>query len=324
VKFLVAGLGSMGRRRIRCLKALGHSDIVGFDIRGDRREEASRLYNIKTVKSISDAEIGNVDAVVLSVPPHMHVDYMKIAVDERKPAFIEASVVLDGLDEINDRAKQTSVFLAPSCTLRFHPVVKEITEINKSGKYGKFTNFSYHSGQYLPDWHPWEDVQDYYVSRKDTGGGREIVPFELTWIVDTIGWPTDIRGFYGPTMDVGAEIDDSYAIALKFEKGYGTLLVDVVARHATRRLILNMEYGQIVWNWDDGYCSLFDARNRRWIVYHQPESQGAEGYNKNIIESMYIEELDSFINKVKGISEYPHSLDDDIKVLKLLYRVEKE
>ena len=34
MKFLIVGLGSMGKRRIRCLKALGfESHITGFDKR---------------------------------------------------------------------------------------------------------------------------------------------------------------------------------------------------------------------------------------------------------------------------------------------------
>jgi threonine dehydrogenase-like Zn-dependent dehydrogenase len=42
--FLVVGLGSMGKRRIRNLKSLGYNDIVGFDKRADRRQEAKKLY----------------------------------------------------------------------------------------------------------------------------------------------------------------------------------------------------------------------------------------------------------------------------------------
>ena len=42
MKFLQIGLGSMGKRRIRCLQALGETGIVAFDPREDRREEAER------------------------------------------------------------------------------------------------------------------------------------------------------------------------------------------------------------------------------------------------------------------------------------------
>ena len=50
----------------------------------------------------------------------------------------------------------------------------------------------------------------------------------------------------------------------------------------------------------------------------------AKGYNKNIIEDMYIEEIKTFIDSVKNKGKFPNSLDEDIKVLKLLETIEKQ
>ena len=41
MKFLIIGLGSMGQRRIRCLRSLGYEDIVGCDLREEAREKAT-------------------------------------------------------------------------------------------------------------------------------------------------------------------------------------------------------------------------------------------------------------------------------------------
>ena len=46
MRFLVIGLGSMGKRRIRCLKYLGEKDIIGFDVRQERCDEATSRYGI--------------------------------------------------------------------------------------------------------------------------------------------------------------------------------------------------------------------------------------------------------------------------------------
>ncbi|MBK7627803.1 MAG: Gfo/Idh/MocA family oxidoreductase [Bacteroidales bacterium] len=156
MNFLVIGLGSMGKRRVRCLQSLGYSDIVGFDNREDRRKEAQVKYNIKIIDSINGIFFSDFDAFIISTPPDQHTPYLKMAIDHSKPAFIEASVLLEEVKEINLYNKNNT-FLAPSCTLRFHPMIKDITKIVKEGKYGKVTNFSYHSGQYLPDWHPWKN-----------------------------------------------------------------------------------------------------------------------------------------------------------------------
>lgn len=322
MKFLIVGLGSMGKRRIRCLKKLGYEDIVCFDLREDRRKETEEKYDIRTIDDIKSLNFGEISAIIISTPPDKHNEYMGLAIKEKKPAFVEASVILEGLEGLNNLAKKKRVFIAPSCTMKFHPVIKDIKNVIESKKYGKVTNFSYHSGQYLLDWHPWESVKDFYVSEKETGAAREIVPFELTWIVDILGFPKNIIGFYGKTMDVGADINDTYVILLNFNETYGNLTVDVTSRCATRSLILNMESGQIVWRWDENVVKLYDALNQRWIYYHYPQGQTVKGYNRNIIEDMYVDELKSFVNAVKGKEKFPNSLDEDIKVLKLLQKVE--
>ena len=174
---LVIGLGSMGKRRIRNLLALNITNISGFDLRNDRREEASRLYGIKIFDSFQKATEIKSNAWIISTSPDMHHGYMKEAITHEVPSFIEASVVDTDFSSIIPDAERNKIFLAPSCTLYFHPAIKTIREIIKSRKLGRITNILYHSGQYLPDWHSYENVSDFYVSKKSTGGAREIVPF---------------------------------------------------------------------------------------------------------------------------------------------------
>jgi predicted dehydrogenase len=323
MNFLIIGLGSMGKRRVRCLKNLGYSDILGFDLNIDKIKDSEELSDINVVKNIDDINFREIDAIIVSTPPDKHDEYLELAIKNKKPVFVEASVILGNLSDLNKFAKDNNVLVAPSCTLKFHPSIENIKKIVSSGKFGKLTNFSYHSGQYLKDWHPWEDVKNYYVSKKETGGCREIVPFELTWLIDLFGFPKEIKGFNGHTMDVGADIDDTYVISLDFGNCYGNLTVDVVSRYATRSLILNMEYGQILWRWEDKVVKLYDTQKDKWIYYDQPKGISMEGYNDNIIEDMYVEEIKCFIDAINEKSIFPNSLDDDIQVLKLVYEVEK-
>lgn len=56
MRFLVIGLGSMGKRRIRLLNKYNDSyEIFGIDNNGERREEVKSEYGIEVFKSISDA-----------------------------------------------------------------------------------------------------------------------------------------------------------------------------------------------------------------------------------------------------------------------------
>jgi predicted dehydrogenase len=320
-KFLVVGLGSMGKRRIRNLISLGYKNIIGYDIREDRKNESAETETVDTLQGFNFADVS---AMFVSVPPDEHIHYVKMAYENNVHCFIEASVVDDGLSDLADKIEKTDLKFYASCTMRFHPAVKKIKELVTSGKIGALSNFSYHSGQYLPDWHPWEDIRDFYVSKRSTGGCREIVPFELSWINDVFGKVRSLSGINGKTINLGVDIDDVYGIVFQYETGViGTLIVDVVSRTAIRQLVINGDKGQLCWNWNDDNIKLYSADSGQWEVYEIVKGQSADGYNKNIAEDMYIEEVRVFLESVFKNQPVCNSLRDDLYTLGCLYAAEK-
>ena len=75
MKFLIVGLGSMGKRRIRNLQYLKAGKIIGFDTREDRAKDAEEKYNIQAFTDFEEAMGQNPDAVIISTPPDLHVKY---------------------------------------------------------------------------------------------------------------------------------------------------------------------------------------------------------------------------------------------------------
>jgi len=324
MKFLIIGLGSMGKRRIRNLQYLNAGEVIGFDFSREKRDEAGEKYGIKTFENLNDALAQNPDTLIISTPPDKHNEYIKLAIEKKIPAFVEASVLIEGLEELDALSRENKVFIAPSCTFRFHPAIAKIKEIVKGGEYGKVTNFVYYLGQYLPDWHPNESIKNFYVGKKETSGAREMVSFELTWITDILGLPENITGFFGKTLDMGVDIDDTYAFAMDFGDKFGSMLIDVVSRYATRSLTLNLEKAQIFWRWDEDCVKVYEADKKNWISIPYKKLSAALGYNENITEEMYIEEMKTFADAVSGRSVFPNTLEDDIKVLRLLNRIEQK
>ena len=326
MKAIVFGLGSMGKRRIRCLRHLGIAEIVGVDLREDRRAEVQERYNITTFAAFQNAILDFVpDIAIISVPPKVHVEAMRSCIERGIPFFVEASVVDEGLDEIIELVRKNGIVAAPSTTLYFHPAIQEVFKIVRSGVLGDISNVMLHSGQYLPDWHAYESVGDYYVSDPATGGAREIVPFEMTWVTDLFGFPRRVAGNYRKTIEIdGAPlIDDTYNCILDYGSFLATLTVDVVSRHATRRLLINGKRGQLVWSWDQNSIRVFDGDSGNWSETPY-KMEGAEaGYNENIGENMYIDEIRAFLKTVAGEEKFPNSLEKDHKVLKLLYAIER-
>ncbi|QWV95971.1 Gfo/Idh/MocA family oxidoreductase [Geomonas nitrogeniifigens] len=326
MKFLIVGLGSMGKRRIRCLKALGHGNVAGYDPRPDRREEAVAKYGVAVYGDFDQALCSFAPtALIISVPPDLHHHYMEIALERGIHFFVEASVVDTRMDLIKQKAAQSATVAAPSATLLYHPAIRLIGDLVRSGKLGRISNVMHHSGQYLPDWHTYEPVSAYYVSNPATGGGREIVPFELAWLTSIFGFPKRVCGNFRKTIQIeGAEgIDDTYNMLLDYGEFLATVTVDVVSRHATRRLLVNGELAQLVWDWDEACVRVFDPKKGDWETLPYSMGEAAPGYNANIGENMYIDEIQNFIDAMNGVRPFANTLETDHTVLKLLYAVEK-
>lgn len=326
VPTLVIGLGSMGKRRIRNMQALGFTKIYGFDKRDDRAKEANSLYKIPTFTNFEEAlKQSSAKAFVISLPPDLHHMYMKKAIELSTPFFVEASVVDTDMEAIIADAKQKNVFAAPSSTMYFHPAIQKIFQLVQSNYLGSISNILYHMGNYLPDWHTYEKVSDFYVSKKETGGAREIVPFELTWITKLFGFPKQVVSTVKKTIpiDGAPDIDDTYNSILDYGQFTIMLTVDVVTRSAVRRLLINGSLRQLEWDWNANAVKVFHHDKQEWEVFTYETIAAAGGYNKNITEQMYIDEMKAFFTGINNPSCYVNTLQDDHAVLKLLYLMER-
>lgn len=258
---LVIGLGSMGKRRIRCLQALGYTNITGYDWRQDR-----------CLKSNVPASIGRLledpSHVLICTTPDTHNEYA----DDYKgiPCFIE-----EGTEEVPGGT--------PSDTMAFHPGIMDLKA--KLPQIGNVLNVTYHCGQYLPDWHPYENVEDFYVRYT---GAVEMVAFELMWFTKIFGFPDGVistKREPGETEIDGLKASDTVAAILMYDKGLvANLMIDVVARKPIRQLVVNGSKGQLVYDLNEG-----------------------------ISEQIYVDETKAFMD-----GKYPNTVEHTNKVIELM------
>jgi predicted dehydrogenase len=326
MRFLVVGLGSMGKRRVRNLHTLGYANVAGFDPRADRRAEAATRSGIPTFGEFESAlESFKPDVLIISTPPQYHMTYAWAGFERRVACFVEASVVdAERALELHRRSVETSVVIAPSCTMRYYPGPRKVKELVRGGLIGKPLNINYQIGQYLPDWHPWERIEDYYVSNPETGACREIVPFELTWLNDIFGVAEPLACVRAKLTDMNASIDDVYHCLLTYpENVLANVTVEVISRpKATRELRVLGSEGEVVFSGEERCVRYANTSTRDWVRFEF----GAGTVEKSYInpEEPYIAELTDFIGAVsKGDrSLYPNTLLDDYRILQTLYRLE--
>lgn len=326
VKILIVGLGSMGKRRVRNLQALGFKDLAGFDLRADRVEEATGRYGIRGYREFPQAlEEFAPQALVISTGPAEHMEYAWTAFQHQIPCFIEASVVhADRILALHHAAQEKGIVMAPSCTMRYFPGPRKVKELLTAGAIGKALYFNYQTGQYLPDWHPWEKVEDFYVSRRETGGCREIVPFELAWLNDVFGEPEPLALVKDQLGDIDADIDDVYHCLLRFPGGViGNMTVDVLSRPtSTRELRIIGSAGQIVMSADSKEVRHNRLGAEEWMRY--PIGEGTVEANYINPEEPYIAEMSDFVAAVREARQdrFPNTLLDDYKILITLQALE--
>jgi predicted dehydrogenase len=321
IKFLIVGLGSMGKRRIRCLQRLGLGDITGFDPRADRRDEARATYGIAVADDWDAAKAAPAEAWIIATPPDSHIAYGLQAIERGAAFFAEASVTDDRVGELIARLDASGLVGAPSCTMRYYPGPRRIKELINRHHIGRPLTFTYHCGQYLPDWHPWESYKDFYVSRRQTGACREIVPFELSWLTELFGPVASVSCMKGRLGDLDADIDDVYQLLLRFEANLiGHMLIDVLARPAVRLFRLVGTEGTIEWDQSLHQIRDYRAASGSWHMEPLIAKNVAPGYLHS--DDPYVDEIADFVAAVRGKRPWAYSFADDERNLSLLRRAE--
>lgn len=332
MNILVIGLGSMGKRRIRLLKQYIENEVdaaeewklIGVDSNESRCAESTELYGMDTYTSIKVAlDIEQVDCAVISTSPHTHAGIIKECLENKLHVFTEINLLADGYEENIALAQKENKVLFLSSTFMYR---KEMEFIKKAVQEKVFSGlYRYHIGQYLPDWHPWENYKNFFVGRKDTNGCREIFAIELPWLVDTFGEIKAVHSIHKKLSDLEIDYDDSYQVLIEHVSGVmGNLSVDIVTPKAGRELEIWAEGFHIGWKGTPDTLTRFNDETKSTeniSLYDQVEHK--EGYNQFVVENAYYDEVVNFIHSVEGKEMPKHTFEKDGKILAWIDEIEK-
>ena len=322
----VIGLGSMGKRRIRLIKSnFPDVDIIGIDNSEERCKEVEDLFNIKTLSNSDEFfEDNDCEAVFISTPPLTHSKIINDALNNNLSVFTEINLVKDMYDENIDLADENNLTLFLSSTQLYR---KEINYIaSKISNFNKNTNYIYHIGNYLPDWHPWESYKNFFVGNKKTNGCREILTIELPWIVNTFGEIKQVHVSKNKITDLEVDYPDSFFVNVIHKNGSnGVLIIDLVSRHAVRNLEIINEDGYIQWDGTpEGLKEWNSNSNELDEINLYDEISNQEDYNQTIIENAYLEEIKDFFNTLDSNQRHGlYSFEKDKYILDVIDIIEE-
>lgn len=323
---IVIGLGSMGKRRIRLLREL-YNDvrICGVDAQAARRAECEEKFGVKTYENLDACFKGfSGEAAFICTPPLSHAPIIRDCLLHGMHIFSEINLVANQYDENIALAKEKGWVLFLSSTPLYREEIKHVSRRVKETE-GR-VNYSFHVGQYLPDWHPWDVLQDFFVSKKETNGCRELFAIELPWIVQTFGRVKHIKVMRHKATSLPIQYDDSYFVLLEHETGHhGVLIVDVASREPVRHLEVFGENLFLTW---DGTPDSLKERNlkRRTMetmsLYSANEVRRETEYSQNIIENAYAAEVQNFVGVITGTEQAKYTFEADKEVLRLIDQIE--
>lgn len=183
---LIFGAGSIGERHVFILQKLGYTNIWIYR----QRNFPLRNIDVKTIHVFYDLkqtdEIKPKSAVICT-PTFQHLEHALFCLNQRIHVLIEKPLLqnLVGYDNLYNAVRKNNICVQVAYMLRYHVFFQSVKSFIENRKLGNLISMQTYWGEYLPDWHPWENYQQSYASRKELGGGAALT---LSHDVDLVNW----------------------------------------------------------------------------------------------------------------------------------------
>jgi predicted dehydrogenase len=324
MKFLIAGLGSIGRRHFRNLIALGESDIVLLRTRKATMPD-DELAGYPTETNIDEAlKNHKPNAVIIANPTSLHLDVAIPAAKAGCHILLEKPVSnsLERLDVLQNAAQKSGSRILVGFQFRYHPTLNKARELIQAGALGRVLTIHAHWGEYLPQWHPWENYRQSYAARADLGGGTILtLTHPLDYLRYLIGEVESLWSFNGHISPLEVDVEDAAEIGLRFKDGaIGGIHLNYFQRPPVHRLEIAGTEGTLRWDNADGvlhfhntqmpFGSYSDAPPAPMIETFSPPG----GFERN---QLFIAQTRHFIEIVRGQAEPVCNLNDGIQALRM-------
>lgn len=324
MKFLIAGLGSIGRRHFRNLIALGEKDIVLLRTRkATLPDDELAGYPVET--DIHEAlKKHKPDAVIVANPTALHLDIAIPAAEAGCHILIEKPVSnsLDRLDVLQKAAQKGGSKMLVGFQFRYHPTLNQAHELIQQDALGKVLTVHAHWGEYLPNWHPWEDYRASYAARDDLGGGVALTlthPLDyLRWLIGEVDGVWSFNGHISP-LEIG--VADAAEIGLKFIGGaIGAVHINYFQRPPVHRLEIVGTAGTLQWDNADGTLIHYQMPDEFGSISSQPgpalvtQYPLPDGFDRN---QLFVAQTRHFLDIVRGAVDPVCPLGDGIRALEL-------
>ncbi len=312
MKILFIGLGSIGQRHLRNLRRiLGEStDILAYRtlrqvptldeqrnvVEGKKIKD---LYHIREFDDLDQALNEQPDIAFITNPSSMHVEIALKVAKAGCHLFIEKPLgsSIDGIEELINIVEQKKLVALVAYQLRFHPGLKQISKWLKEGRIGKLAWANLVHGDFLPNFHPYEDYRIGYAARKELGGGVILTQIhEFDYALWLFGKPRRIFAMGGKVSDLEIDVEDSASITMDCIVDSISipvhLCLDYLQSPPHRTCNIVGDKGRIFWDFHGSKKAILEDR-----MTGKSEELDFQNFE---IQQLFIDELQHFLDAILG------------------------
>jgi predicted dehydrogenase len=297
---LVIGAGSIGERHIRNLWQQGFHNIIVYR----QRNAAFRdIADAKvTVITEWDALLAlDIFAAIICTPTSQHLPQVYSCLQNGWHVLVEKplSHLLFNTESFLSLIKEKNTLLQVGYMLRYHPLLQKVKELINTETYGKLINTQTYWGEYLPNWHPWEDYKDSYAAKVELGGGPALT---LSHDIDIANWLSgaDIKLVqslknYASSLEV--ETESLFDLNIAYEnKSTAHVHANFCQRAAQRWYKIILDEAVIDIDYYASTLTINDGKNIKKEVI--------EGFDRN---SLFIAQQEDFFDRINVNEHYEFS-----------------
>ena len=309
---LIFGAGSVGKRHARNLAALG-CRISCMDVREDRCQELAQEVEAACFTDESESLAASpYDGVVIGSPPHVHVRQSVAALERGLPVLLEKPVAPDltGARRLAAAVGTASVPLLMGYTWRWWPPLRKVRALLGEGVIGTIRHVQFHMSAHLADWHPWERYQDFFMARRELGGGALLD--ESHWIdlmLWLFGMPAQVSGRIEKISDLEIDSDDNVDLLFAYDDGPRVSMhLDLYGRPHEKFIRFVGSEGTLLWSADPNQIRI----GRGWQQDWESTTFDCER------NDMFVATAREFLDAVAGEPPQTCVIEDGVRVLEIV------
>jgi predicted dehydrogenase len=312
-EILIAGLGSVGRRHLRNLRALGWTNVRLFRTRRATLPD-DELDGLPVDTDLDAALRRRPLAVIVANPSALHLEVAIAAARAGAHVLVEKplSHSLDRVQLLEHEICARNLVALVGFQFRFNPGLRQLKAWIDESAIGEVISANVHWGEYLPGMHPWEDYRRGYAARRDLGGGALLTfchAFDyLRWM---LGEVTQVAAAGTDVPQLGVDVDTCVDVLLRFARGASAHVhLDLVQQPHEHRLTVIGTNGTLAWSHDDHAARRYCPSSGSWVVVPPPES-----FERN---TMFMSEMAHFLACLRGQARPSCTLRDGREAVRIV------